>query len=298
MHKAGNYPIINDIHGKLLLDGRVDLTQINIKKIIRDNRFKKEPVISLEDTAIFSDIVSVMQTGIYNTIFSDKKNLRQIISVFKQSTLTNSLIMELTALKKIIPHTYFHILIVAALSTKISLDLHSEGHDPIKSANLGLVHDLGKSRLPVEVLEKRGPLTRQEFALIQTHPLIDYLLIMYYLQPRNTFIARASYSHHERLDGSGYPCGKHHLNHYIQALIPCDVFDALISHRPYRSAPYTIRAALDLLLEESMKGKINRKFVLLLISYVRKDKPHFKTVKISRLHRDLPPKVNYYGIHI
>ena len=185
---------------------------------------------------------------------------------------------------------------VAALSIKICLDLNNDKFDPHRIAKIGLVHDIGKSRLPVEIIEKDKPLTHEEFKIIQTHPWIDHLLVSHYLNNTQSFLAKAALCHHERLDGSGYPLGTAQINNYVQTIIPCDIFDALISPRPYRSEPFTIRAALDLLLNESKKGKINNKFVKCLISYSRKDKPHYKDVKPSQTNRDAPPRINYYGI--
>ena len=122
------------------------------------------------------------------------------------------------------------------------------------------------------------------------------MLVSCYLNTTKSFLARSALCHHERLDGSGYPLGIAKINNYVQTIIPCDIFDALISHRPYRSAPFTIRAALDLLLEESNKGRISKKFVKCMISYSRKDKPHYNDVKPSQIKRDAPPKINYYGV--
>ena len=218
--------------------------------------------------------------------------------IIAQTKISEPIVKELQALKAIIPLTYRHILIVSALSIKISLQLKDAGYDPFTAASIGIVHDLGKSRLPAGILEKTTPLTHEEFSVIQTHPIIEYLLISWYTQNKQTHIAKTSFSHHERLDGSGYPRGIRQLNKYIQLLIPCDIFDALISHRPYRSDAYTVRAALDVLLQEAKGGRINKKFVLYLISNIRKNKPRLKEIKLSEQWRDPPPLVNHYGVRI
>ncbi|MCP4649144.1 MAG: HD domain-containing protein [PVC group bacterium] len=284
-----------DIYGNLLVKSQEYITQALIEQVIRNSKCSNKK-ISLSKTSIIPDFKTAINSDSYKTIFSDKNNLKTILSIMKSVQLNTSIIKELQAIKQTQPHTYKHILVVASLATKISLDLQNEGYDPVKTASVALAHDMGKSRIPLEILEKNTPLTRAEFKIIQTHPIIEYLLLSAYLKDANAFIAQTTFAHHERLDGTGYPMGIRELNQYAQTIIPCDIFDALISFRPYRNEPFTVRAALDLLLEESKRGKINKHFVLCLISYCRKTKPHFKQVKPSDEQRDAPPSINHYGV--
>jgi HD-GYP domain-containing protein (c-di-GMP phosphodiesterase class II) len=288
-------PIFRDMHGNILCKTNLKLTQQIIKDLVKEKSFdgKIKPVSS---TPIAKDLEKLINQGVYKQIFSNKKETKKIVSIINKTKLAGALIKEILIIKKHLPETYQHILTVCALSVKICIDLKSDLFDPFKIAEMGLVHDIGKSRLPAEVLEKVTPLTEEEFRIIQEHPLIEYLLISHYTSDPKSYTALASFSHHERLDGSGYPRGLKKLDKYIQTIIPCDIFDALISQRPYRNEPFTVRAALDLLLAEAKKGRISEKFVKCLISYVRKDKPHYKKVKIAKPDRDPPPKINFYGI--
>ncbi|MFH1062417.1 MAG: HD domain-containing phosphohydrolase [Candidatus Omnitrophota bacterium] len=288
-------PILRDINGNILFKTNQKITRETIKQIVKEKTFDATN-ISLCKDPIIDDIIAAIDRGIYKTIFSKKNDQKQISNILKQTRLTGAILKELNNIKNILPNTYNHILVVAALSIKICLDMNDDSYNPFKIANIGLVHDLGKSRLPVSILEKDSPLTDAEFKVIQEHPMIEYLLISHYLNNPKSFVALAGFSHHERLDGSGYPRGIKQLDNYIQTIIPCDIFDALTSQRPYRNEPFTVRAALDLLLAESRKGRVNKKFVKCLISYVRKDKPHYREVKISEENRDAPPRINHYGI--
>lgn len=288
-------PILRDIDGHILFKTNQKITYETIKQIVKEKKFDTT-AINLAKMPIIDDIISAINHGIYKTIFSKANDLKQISNILKQTKLTGAILQELNNIKNILPKTYDHILVVAALSIKICLDLNDEAYNPLNIAQIGLVHDLGKSRLPLSILEKDSPLTEAEFKVIQEHPMIEYLLISHYLNNPKSFVALAGFSHHERLDGSGYPRGIKQLDNYIQTIIPCDIFDALTSHRPYRNEPFTVRAALDLLLSESRKGRVNKKFVKCLISYVRKDKPHYQEVKISEENRDAPPRINHYGV--
>jgi len=286
---------IYDIKGTKLITSREAISEDIIEKTIADNKIPTSQ-IPLSRTQLLNDVISIINCGIYKQLFEEKKSTARVIDAISTAKLAEFLIQELEKLKDDLPQTYHHILVVAALSVKICLDISTRRFDPHKIACIGLTHDIGKSRLPVEVLEKTEPLTNSEFELIQTHPWIDHLLVSHYLNSTKTFLAQAALLHHERLDGSGYPLGLARINSYVQAIMPCDIFDALISQRPYRSGPFTMRAALDLLLRESNEGKINHKFVRCLISYARKEKPNFRDVKISLENRDAPPEINHYGV--
>ncbi|MFH1093608.1 MAG: HD domain-containing phosphohydrolase [Candidatus Omnitrophota bacterium] len=287
--------ILYDINGNLLVKADQEISEKIIEEAIDKNKIASSQLL-LSQTKIINDIIEKIGSGIYKVIFADKKNSDKVIDILTQTSFAELIIRELENIKINLPDTYSHILVVAALSIKICLDLSNDGFNPQQIAEIGLVHDIGKSRIPVEIIEKDKPLTHEEFKIIQTHPWIDHLLISHYLNSTKSFVAKAALCHHERLDGSGYPLGIANIDNYVQTIIPCDIFDALISHRPYRSAPFTLRAALDLLLDESKKGKINDKFVKCLISYSRKDKPHYKDLKPSKINRDAPPKINYYGV--
>ena len=284
-----------DINGNLLVKTGQEISEHIIEQVIGKNKIKSSHVL-LSQTNIIDDINKQINSGVYKVMFEDRENTKKVLRILTQTSFTELIVRELENLKIDMPDTYNHILIVAALSIKICVDLDNEHFDPEQIATIGLVHDIGKSRLPAAVLEKESPLTHDEFRIIQTHPWIDHLLVSHYLNTTKSFVAQAALCHHERLDGSGYPLGIAKINNYVQIIIPCDIFDALISCRPYRSAPFTVRAALDLLLEESRRGKINNQFVNCMISYSRKDKPHYQDVQPSQTNRDAPPKINYYGI--
>ena len=116
------------------------------------------------------------------------------------------------------------------------------------------LHDMGKIAIPDEVLLKPGPLDEHQLAIMRRHPKIGHELLS---GSQNRFIqagATIALRHHERYDGSGYPDGLVGAQIPIEARIVAvaDVFDALISPRPYK-APWTFDSALDFLQEQSGK---------------------------------------------
>ena len=109
-----------------------------------------------------------------------------------------------------------------------------------------LVHDLGKIGVPEPILQKTGPLTREEFEQMKRHPICSAEIV----RPLKEFKSclSAIYHHHERIDGQGYPDGLRGGEIPVGARIisVCDAHDAMASDRPYRSrlAPHEVRANL------------------------------------------------------
>jgi putative two-component system response regulator len=124
----------------------------------------------------------------------------------------------------------------------------------------GYLHDVGKVGVPDSVLLKPGPLTADEFELMKKHPVIgDSLCAPLQSLRRVRPIVRG---HHERLDGSGYPdkLRGDEVPVLAQVVGIVDVFDALTSERPYRTA-LAPEAAGQYLISEAGKGKFDRRFV-------------------------------------
>ncbi len=107
-----------------------------------------------------------------------------------------------------------------------------------------IIHDLGKIRVPAEILSKPGKLTKIEFALIQQHPQEGYDILKNVQFPWP--IADIILQHHEKLDGTGYPQGLKGDQILLESriLTVADVVEAMSSHRPYRAA-LGIGPALD-----------------------------------------------------
>ena len=98
----------------------------------------------------------------------------------------------------------------------------------------GLLHDVGKIAIPEIILSKPGRLTEEEMNLIRSHTKHGYSILKNTTMPWP--VAEIAFSHHERLDGSGYPLGikANKLGIEIRIVCVCDVVEAMSSHRPYR----------------------------------------------------------------
>jgi putative nucleotidyltransferase with HDIG domain len=140
---------------------------------------------------------------------------------------------------------------VALLAARVAEELRLPAAARRDLAVGGLLHDVGKLSVPLEILNKPGPLDDDEFAAIRVHPEAGRRL----LEELGGFpatVRRLVSDHHERLDGTGYPRGLVAADLPIETriLAVCDVYDALVSDRVYRTA-WTPERALLLLHDES-----------------------------------------------
>ena len=251
--------------------------------------------VRIKDTPLMKDIIQAFEDKRYSNIFFPQDTNLKIIRYISHLTMPEKILSELAHMKKMSLYTYHHILIISILATKISLDDSQKNkYSPEMASRLNLLHDLGKTRIPLRILNKRSPLTKEERHILNTHPLIGYILLHYYFGKYHKKYDFSAYQHHERLDGSGYPLGIKRLNKYSHLIGIVDTLDALISERPYRKKPFSLRAALDFLLNESEKGRFNEGLVQILIRYARKEGSTAKLI-IAKKGRDKEPTGNSHG---
>jgi putative nucleotidyltransferase with HDIG domain len=148
------------------------------------------------------------------------------------------------------PYTFGHQKRVAQLACTIAehLGLSEERLMGIRMA--GLLHDLGKLDVPVEILNRPGKLGELESHIIQNHTTVGFEILKGIDFPWP--VAQAVYQHHERMDGSGYPQGLAGDEILLEARIigVADVVESMASNRPYRAAK-----GLEVALEEIKKGR-------------------------------------------
>jgi putative two-component system response regulator len=146
-------------------------------------------------------------------------------------------------------YTHGHSRRVARHALRIAQALHVPAADAARIWTAATLHDIGKISTPREVLNKRGPLTDAEFEVVKRHPVDGAVMLAGIGDPDIVAIVR---SHHERLDGAGYPDGLTGAEIPLGArlIAVADTFDALTSTRSYRSAA-THKRALDILRQEA-----------------------------------------------
>ena len=151
-------------------------------------------------------------------------------------------LMALTALKKYDNYTFTHMVNVAALAMAQARALNLDGPLLREFGFAALMHDIGKVNTPLEVLNKPGKLTSDEFALMKQH-VIDGAHILRRTPEMPALAPIVAFEHHLKQDLSGYPenIGHRTLNLCTMIVSIADVFDALRSNRPYREGLATAR---------------------------------------------------------
>jgi putative nucleotidyltransferase with HDIG domain len=173
----------------------------------------------------------------------DPENARKIIdSLANIVTQDRTSLMALTALKKYDNYTFTHMVNVAALAMAQARALNLEGPLLREFGFAALMHDIGKVNTPLEVLNKPGKLTEEEFKIMKMH-VVDGAHILRRTPEMPALAPVVAFEHHLRQDLSGYPAniGHRKLNLCTQIVSIADVFDALRSNRPYREGLATAR---------------------------------------------------------
>src|SRR5262249_32369002 len=139
----------------------------------------------------------------------------------------------------------------------------------------GLLHDIGKIAVPESLLNKQGPLTKDEFLRVIDHPVIGEEMV----RPLMTLsgVLRMIRHHHERYDGRGYPDGLRgeQMPFEVRLLSVVDAYDALTSHRSYRPSPLTHHAAIETLRREASAGKWDPFLVEQFARFLGTDSPNW-----------------------
>jgi putative two-component system response regulator len=167
-----------------------------------------------------------------------------------QRTLDGVIHAMALTIEKRDPYTAGHQERVAHLACAMARTMDLAG-EQVKGLDMAAhIHDIGKIRVPSEILSKPGQLSDIEFALIKTHPRVGYEILRPIEFPWP--VAEMVYQHHEKTDGSGYPRGLSGKEILLEAQIiaVADVVEAMAFHRPYRPA-----LGIEKALNEIVRGK-------------------------------------------
>jgi putative nucleotidyltransferase with HDIG domain len=148
-----------------------------------------------------------------------------------------SALVSVARLKTADDYTYLHCVATSALMGMLARKLGLPGEQILEAAMGGLLHDMGKARMPLAVLNKPGKLTDEEFAIMQSHPGEGERLLRD-SGVDNEAILGVVGLHHEKFAGGGYPrrLAGEGIPLLARMAAVCDVYDAITSNRPYKQA--------------------------------------------------------------
>lgn len=211
------------------------IEDVSIYKPTRNNNCFTESYINtiVQTKSIFQDLVSGKPLDYYS--------ISSITELIHSNINENDKIIRcLSDIRSSDEYTYTHCVNVAFYSMLIAKWLKLSDSEINKAIQSGLLHDVGKSKIPNEILNKKGILTKDEFEAIRKHTILGHEIVD--VDGIDIDIKNAVLLHHERIDGSGYPYRYHanNMNIYSKIVAVADVFDAMTSDRVYkkRSTPF------------------------------------------------------------
>lgn len=166
------------------------------------------------------------------------QSINKIAEELVENILENkNVLLSLVDIKSMDSYTYAHSVNVAVISLVLGISLNLSKKNLTYLCIGALLHDVGKSFIPSEILQKTGKLTSDEFEIIKKHPRHGYTFLDKFFD-LSSHIRLIVLQHHERYDGLGYPAGisKNNISYLARIVSIADVYDALTSDRPYKRA--------------------------------------------------------------
>lgn len=156
--------------------------------------------------------------------------------------------VDISALKVSDEYTFKHSVDVATMSMIVAKRYGFNEKQVYEIGISGLLHDIGKSQIPNEVLNKAGKLTDEEFAVMKQHSVFGYRILSKKDDLSND-IKLGVLQHHEKLNGKGYPLGvaMPKINIFARVISVADIYDALVTERPYKK-PFSPRDAVEMIM--------------------------------------------------
>jgi putative nucleotidyltransferase with HDIG domain len=161
---------------------------------------------------------------------------KTIVTEISESVMRNSdALISIMRIKTADEYTYMHSVAVCALMIALAKSLGLDQEACTEAGIAGLLHDIGKTKISDDILNKPGKLTDQEYELMQTHPGEGYKILTTHYTVGDK-VRDVCLHHHEKIDGSGYPKGLKGAEISLLARMGaiCDVYDAVTSNRPYK----------------------------------------------------------------
>lgn len=190
-----------------------------------------------------------------DSVDAAKETSNILLNSINQSDGVN---ISINSLKVSDDYTFKHCIDVATMGMLVAKKVGMNDKDVQDIATAGLLHDLGKVEIPKEILNKPGKLTAEEYDIIKKHPIYGYNLI----KSNNKLsdgTKQGILMHHEKIDGTGYPLGlkTSKIHTFGRLLSIVDVYDALVTKRPYRNEIIEQSTAVEMLLAMSPQFDLN-----------------------------------------
>lgn len=257
--------VVNE--NSVLDDGLIDkLKQMGIEhvRVYDDYNEQSEKNNSGDFKKEYSQNVAIVKEVLHE--ISVGKNLdygkvKQVSDTICDKKVENrNIIDNLNQIRDVDEYTYSHSVNVSLISMLIAKWLKFDDEKTSKIVQAGLLHDIGKSQIPEDILNKKGPLTEEEFAEIKRHPLYGYRIAAD-MGGIDKSVLLGILMHHEREDGTGYPLSAKgsQIHEFAKIIAVADIYDAMTSIRVYKEkqSPFEVFK----LMEDQTFGVLDTKVV-------------------------------------
>jgi putative nucleotidyltransferase with HDIG domain len=270
---------IIDAEQRILLSSGQVLTEYFIKRIremgvvavfINDQLGLEETLPPVSDSTILQathTLKSSYQTCLKTGRLQIGAVKKQVDCIIDELITHGNAIVGMADIKSYDDYTYQHSVSVCVLALMLGLSM---GYNRAQLQKLGLgalLHDIGKITIPIEILNKPGALNNEEKTIIMSHTWEGFNMIRS-SQQVSLLSAHVALQHHERLDGNGYPRNIRgdSIHEFAQITTVADIYDALVSDRPYRSG-FSNLEALDI-IEQGEGTQMSASLIQLLHVHV------------------------------
>jgi putative nucleotidyltransferase with HDIG domain len=189
--------------------------------------------------------------------------------LMKAITDNDAIAVDISALKISDEYTFKHSVDVATMAMVVARQYGLNREQVYEIGISGLLHDIGKSKIPNEVLNKAGRLTEEEFEIMKKHSLFGYEILKD-KENLSAPIKLGVLQHHEKNNGRGYPMKvtADKISLYAKIISVTDIYDALVTERPYKK-PFSPRDAVEMIMAmtEELDIKVMQSFLESVILY-------------------------------
>ncbi len=224
---------------------------------------------------IYNDTVDKFK-NVYNaSIDKGQININEVNELMEpvlDQAFTNTSIVStfMTLNEQLGEYTYKHSINVGLFSAMIARWIGLNEEEVKELATAGVLHDIGKSKTPPEIINKTGKLTDEEFDIIKRHPQDGYDLMKNNAE-LSEGIKAAIHQHHEKIDGTGYPQGlkSDEIHLYAKIVAVSDIYDSLTSVRSYKKAicPFKVYEILLDMSKNHLDYSISSTFIERISNY-------------------------------
>ncbi len=221
---------------------------------IEDNKSSKD-LINQEFVKSYSKIEEKLDNVFHSASQGEKidgKNLTDEMTLLVNDVIEiTNISTQMKLLKKRDDYTFRHSLGVSILAISLGKWLGYNKEDILELSITGLLHDIGKIKIPDEIMNKPGKLTLAECDIMKKHSLYGYEILLE-TDDFSDNVLKGVLQHHEKVNGTGYPSGlkNDEIHEYAKVIAVCDIYHALTSDRVYKYKDSPFNAA-DHLREQS-----------------------------------------------